>query len=232
MHALVIIPAYKPDEKLLQLTEQLQDLFAPRMIIVDDGSGEAYLPIFRELRRRFGSQIDFLRHRVNKGKGAALKTAMRHARLTYPQCVGVVTADADLQHSPEDIYRTVLALQENPEALILGSRDFSHSHVPARSRWGNRITSLVFRLRTGVSCPDTQTGLRGLPMSLIADSLTLRGKRYEYEMNLLLMAALKNVPLVQVPIQTIYIDGNRSSHFNKLRDPILIYWNILRFRLP
>ena len=123
------------------------------------------------------------------------------------------------------------ALETTTSGLILGTRDFSGSHVPFRSRFGNRFSSLFFRLSVGVSCPDTQTGLRGIPAALFDFALSVSGSRYEYEMNLLFSAAQQHIPLRYIPIETVYEDNNSVSHFRPLRDSARIYAAPLRFAI-
>ena len=227
MDAVIIIPALNPDERLLRLTEELRNLCDFPVIVVDDGSGRETQYIFNKIARIGNYEV--LHHVNNKGKGAALKTGVAHALAAHPDCIGYVTADADLQHSPQDILRVARALNYHPDSLILGTRDFSAADVPFKSRWGNRITSVVFRLSMGVRCPDTQIGLRGIPAGFAEDCLSVPGERFEYEMNFLLTAARKKLSFEAVPIETIYLEGNRSSSFHPIRDSLLIYWNILKF---
>ena len=227
MDIVIIIPALNPDERLLRLTEELRTLCDFPVIVVDDGSSRETQYIFDRL-----SDIDnceVLHHVKNQGKGTALKTGIAHCMRAYPGCAGYVTADADLQHSPRDILRVARALDNHPGSLILGTRNFSGANVPFKNRWGNRITSAVFRLSTGVRCSDTQTGLRGIPACFAEDCLSVTGDRFEYEMNFLLTAARKKLSFEAVPIETIYLEDNRSSHFHPVRDSLLIYWNILKF---
>jgi putative flippase GtrA len=154
---------------------------------------------------------------------------MSYLLVNTPGLIGCVTADADGQHTPEDITRVAIRLTENRESLILGSREFSGENVPWKSRAGNRITSAVFRLQTGRRCTDTQTGLRGISASLMKKILEVSGERYEFEMNVLLYAADNGVPFVTVPIQTVYINKNKSSHFRAVRDSARVYSGILKF---
>ena len=168
------------------------------------------------------------RHIKNMGKGRALKTGIRRAAESFPGLSGVVTADADGQHLPRDIMRLAGALAGSPESLILGARDFSSPQVPPRSRLGNRITSFIFRRITGVGCSDTQTGLRAIPAHHIAFCLSVPGERYEYETNLLISAAKKGIPFKTIPIETVYLEKNRSSHFNPVLDSARIYYHIFR----
>jgi len=170
-------------------------------------------------------------HSKNMGKGVALKTGMAYAANIYPDAPGYVTADADGQHAPEDILNVARMLEENPASLILGTRDFNNVKTPFKSKWGNRITSLAYLLSTGERCPDTQTGLRGIPMSWTKELLKIPGDRYEYEMNVLLEAGKSRIPFVEVPIETIYLNENKASHFHAIKDSARIYLNILKFSL-
>jgi glycosyltransferase involved in cell wall biosynthesis len=227
IHA-VVIPALDPDERLLRLVEETRALFDPLFVIVDDGSGEESCVLFDKLEK---SGCIVLRHPVNLGKGAALKNAARYISKNYPNVVGYITADADYQHSPEDIWRVASALNENSDALILGVRDFSGKGVPRKSRWGNRITSAVFYLQTGVRGLDTQTGLRGVPQKYMRCCGQVKGERFEYEMNMLLKMAKEDAAFIRIPIRTLYIGQNRSSHFRPLKDSARIYWEIIKFSL-
>ncbi|MBQ8952562.1 MAG: bifunctional glycosyltransferase family 2/GtrA family protein [Clostridia bacterium] len=211
----VLIPAYKPDRRLNKLVDDLLAAGFKRVVVVDDGGGAAYAPIFADLAGR--AQV--LTHPVNRGKGAALKTGLTEIKKTPG--VSVVTADADGQHTPEDIAKIADALLADPDALILGSRD--KKAMPPRSKAGNTLTCCVFGLLTGLWLGDTQTGLRGLPAPALDRFSTLEGDRYEYEINMLISASEHGIPVKEVEIETIYIDNNASSHFNALRDGLKIY---------
>ena len=224
MKTALIIPAYKPDEKLLGLLKQFEgnDAFAP--VVVDDGSGADYRAIFDALP----AGVTLLRHPQNRGKGAALKTAFAHVLAHMPQCDQAVTADADGQHRYEDILRVCDRARQCPEALVLGSRTFDGS-VPLRSRFGNGVTRHVFSIASGVKVFDTQTGLRAFGREAMARFCQVPGDRYEYEINMLLTAAQSGMPVVEEWIETVYLNDNASSHFNPFRDSLKIYLCILKF---
>ncbi|UYO62555.1 bifunctional glycosyltransferase family 2/GtrA family protein [Acetobacterium wieringae] len=228
MKAVVIIPALNPDEKLITLVEKLKH-YDLTTIIINDGSAPGYEIIFDILREKLDCVVRV--HSKNMGKGVALKTGMAYAANIYPDAPGYVTADADGQHAPEDILNVARMLEENPASLILGTRDFNNVKTPFKSKWGNRITSLAYLLSTGERCPDTQTGLRGIPMSWTKELLKIPGDRYEYEMNVLLEAGKSRIPFVEVPIETIYLNENKASHFHAIKDSARIYLNILKFSL-
>ena len=229
MDIVLVIPALNPDKTLLTLVGQLRRASSIPIVVVNDGSTPYYDNLFQTLDFQYGCVI--CRHPENRGKGAALKTGIREAVNRYPSCLGFVTADADGQHSAQDILRIATTLTALPGSLILGARSFSEGQAPFRSRWGNRVTSQVFRLLTGIRCGDTQTGLRGIPARFTRRCLEIGGDRYEYEMNVLMAAAREQVPLVEIPIKTIYLEGNRSSHFHPLLDSLRIYRNLLKFGL-
>ena len=219
----ILIPAYNPDGKLLALLEALKKRFG-HIVVVNDGSTIG-VDIFDGVR---GLGIPVVVHEQNRGKGAALKTGFAWIAENMPECKAVVTADADGQHTPADIEAVAETSLAHPQALTLGVRAFSGS-VPFRSRFGNWWTRQFFFLMTGLRIGDTQTGLRGIPTPLIPRMLSLEGDRYEYEMRMLADAKHHAEPPVQVPIETVYIEENASSHFNPLRDSIRIYGALLKF---
>lgn len=224
MDYIVLIPAYKPDMRLVTLVDELTQAQLP-VVVVDDGSTEEQKPVFDALAER---GIDVVRHAVNQGKGRAMKTGFNWIMINHPEVKGVVTADCDGQHTPGDIAKVVDALREHPEDMIIGARKFT-GNVPARSLIGNKLTCGVFWFATGIWITDTQTGLRGFPMSSLARLMKLPGERYEMEMNMLLSLKDWNMHATEVPIETIYIDENASSHFNPIRDGLRIYKQIITY---
>lgn len=222
----LVIPAYQPDEILVRLVEQLCPDWQGPVVVVDDGSGEEAKPIFARVEML---GVTVLHHCVNLGKGRALKTGFNACLCKPEPLIGCVTADADGQHKPEDILRCAEELRRSPDRLILGSRNFSEADVPWKSRWGNRITCMVMRLFGGLALSDTQTGLRGIPADLMRRLMPVGGERYEFETNMLLEARRLRVPVQEVPIQTVYLEQNRASHFRPLRDGLRIYALFLKY---
>ena len=222
----VLIPAYKPDERLIDLTRELLGE-GLRVLLVDDGGQQTFKHIFDSCRE-LGAEVAI--HAVNMGKGRALKTGINAALNTWPDLTGIVTADADGQHTPTDILRLLEAMEQHPDKLILGSRAFT-GNVPKKSLWGNKITRAVYALVSGIRVGDTQTGLRGLPVCALPAMARIDGERYEYEMNVLLKLRDMNIGVFEVPIETIYINDNAGSHFNPVRDAIKIYAVIFKHLL-
>lgn len=222
----IVIPSYEPDEKLPGLLAALRREGFEELVVVDDGSGEAYEHFFKQAEEEYHCHV--LTHPVNQGKGRALKTAFAYILKEMPGR-GCITADSDGQHSPACILDCARALCEQPDALILGCRCFDKENVPARSEFGNKCTRLVMKYLTGVSVSDTQTGLRGIPASFMSLLLSVRGERFEFETNMLVETKTHKIPIVEVPIQTIYIEENKTSHFHPIRDSIRIYMMFGKF---
>ena len=221
----ILIPAYKPDMKLVELCSQLLSHDDLEVVVVDDGSGEEYRNVFDAIDNR----VHQITYPVNKGKGGALKTGIKYIYENLPQCERLVTADADGQHVYGDIQKVIAKSEACPGTLVLGGRRFDEKNVPFRSRAGNAITRFVFRIATGLNVYDTQTGLRGFDREGMSKFMKVEGDRYEYEMNMLLKAAEEDIPVHEVTIKTVYLEENKSSHFNALKDSFRIYKSIIKF---
>ena len=221
---IIVIPAFMPDARLVQLIADLQERGFRDILVVDDGSGEDYRHFFTDCEDR---SCTVLTHETNRGKGAALRTAAAYIRAHFGNEADMITADADGQHLPEDILRVAQDMEAHPEMLVLGSRDFGKG-TPWKSLRGNRITSVFFYLTCGRWVKDTQTGLRGIPASLMELAETEEGDRYEYEMNFLMDACLTH-PFYATTIQTVYFNENKGTHFHPVRDAARVYARFIRF---
>lgn len=219
MDCCIAIPAYCPSPALLDYAARLLAAQSGPVVVVDDGSGPAYQSIFDQLEELPGCTV--LRHPANRGKGAAIKTAIAWYQAHCGGLAGVITADCDGQHTVPDVLRMAEALSDSPEALILGTRTFGPD-TPRRSYAGNHVISAVMNALYGINLTDTQTGLRALPNHLLPTLETLQGDRYEYELNMLIQANRMCVPLVTVPIETVYFDNNAGSHYRTVLDTLRI----------
>lgn len=222
----MLIPARRHEPELRPLLDALVAAGIGVILLVDDGSPEEDKPLFDNLAQT--PRVHLLRHAANRGKGRALKTGIQHFLDAFSGFAGLVTADADGQHSAADILHVAHALLAAAGRPVLGCRSFS-GQVPLRNRFGNSLTRQIFRLVSGHAVGDTQTGLRAFPSALLPELAALPGERYEYEMTVLAyLCSHRHIP-IEEPIATIYIDNNRSSSFKPLRDSIRIYSVLLRF---
>jgi putative flippase GtrA len=222
----VLIPAYRPEDTLVELVRTLAQSHGGPIIVVDDGSGLEFASRFREIEQIAG--VTLLHHAINLGKGAALKTGINYFLCTFANLIGLVTADADGQHAAPDILRVGAQLEVNPGAMILGARQFD-SAVPLRSRLGNKASRALVRLLIGQRLSDTQTGLRGIPRSLLPHLLRIAVSGYDFELETLITAKHLAYPMREESVRTIYLEGNRTSHFNPILDSTRIYFILLRF---
>jgi glycosyltransferase involved in cell wall biosynthesis len=225
---IIVIPAYEPDYLLPELIDKLNEYFTGhQMIVINDGS-KGKDELFEQVKNK--ENVTLLTHEVNRGKGAALKTAFAYIK-TLGESYVIVTADSDGQHKPEDIYRVYNFYKKYNQGLVLGSRKFD-GDIPARSAFGNNCARFLLQMCNGIRLNDTQTGLRAFGSDLIPFLLSIKGDRYEYEMDMLALASKRSIPIHEIAIETIYINNNASSHFRPVRDFTRICSVILKHTLP
>ncbi|SFR81469.1 bifunctional glycosyltransferase family 2/GtrA family protein [Anaeromicropila populeti] len=221
---IVVIPAYEPSDNLILLLREIKEKTKYKMVVVNDGSSKQAEEIF-DAAALYGT---VLTHKINKGKGEAIKTALNHVEKNFQDNSGIVIVDADGQHKVDDMIKVCEELDNFPDEIILGSRHFK-GKIPLRSKIGNIITRGVFRMVSGIAVNDTQTGLRAFGYHKIPFMKNVYGSRYEYEMNVLLACTKAQMKIREVSIETVYIGKNQSSHFHVLRDSFRIYTDILKF---
>lgn len=219
----LIIPALNPTDVLVDLVKQLRAIGFHNIVVVNDGSAPDRTSPFSAVAMLDAHVIT---HDVNLGKGQALKSGFQYSQDNKFRVT--ITLDADGQHLPDDILAVAeTALSQKTPSAVLGVREFA-GDVPLRSRFGNELTQWIFRTLSGVRVGDTQTGLRAFPADMLPRLLQLQGDRYEYEMNVLVSLAKAKCPILEVPIETVYLDGNSGSHFRPVADSIRIYSVLLR----
>ena len=214
MKTIAVIPVYNPEPGLKALAEGLANAGFP-VLVVDDGS-------VRDTER-FGDlpeTVKVLKHPENRGKGRAIKTALEYL-IDKPYDFAVF-CDGDGQHRIDDI-KKVAERAEQTGNTVFGVRNFFKAGIPLRSRFGNIWTSGVMRIFFGYRIGDTQTGLRAIPRRLWARMIAMAGERFEYEVKMFPLLKKYREPLEQVPIETVYLESNRTSHFKPFTDSVKIY---------
>ncbi len=215
----ILIPALNPDEKLIILVSNLLENNFRNIIVVNDGSDLEHTKIFKQIE----TKVTLLTHATNLGKGRALKTGFNHYLNNNHTNIGIITLDADGQHTIADVQKLYTKLLQNPDHLILGVRNFDDKNIPFRSRFGNKLTKCIFSFLTGLQIQDTQTGLRAIPNCYIQKLLLIEGEKFDFEMNMLMHTKQENIIISEEKIETIYLEKNKSSHFNPLTDSLKIY---------
>lgn len=222
---IILIPAYEPGPRFLDVIDSINEqLNFPEIVVVDDGSGPLYREVFDGARSR-GAEV--LSYEKNRGKGLALKHGITFIQRSFPN-ESIVCADCDGQHTAHDIGRVARALEDGSSDMVLGARAFTGA-VPLRSRLGNSVTRLAFAAATRTKISDTQTGLRGYRPGILDWLRNIGGERFEYEFNVLLAAHHAGVSVTEIPIETVYLEQNASSHFRPLADSARIYWPLAKF---
>lgn len=218
----ILIPALDPPDLFADYVQELMQAGFHDILVVDDGSSSD--SVFQRIRQ-MGAVV--LKHEKNEGKGQALKTGLTwyQEHYDYNTYAGVITADSDGQHLCKDVKQLAEYLEAGSQELILGSRDFSLPNVPPKSRFGNNLTAWIFRYLLHIKIRDTQTGLRGIPNSLVDPCLKVHGKRFEYETSMLTEVG-KKAGICELPIETVYYEENKGTHFNPVVDSIKIYKTI------
>lgn len=228
MNVVALIPAYNPTHPFVALVRALASSEFSAVVVVNDGSARDFDAVFQEIGKL--DHVTVLRHAVNLGKGAALKTGFNHVCCHLSDRVGVVTVDADGQHLVEDALKVGRLLEQRPGSLVLGARAFDEN-VPLRSQVGNHVTRALFRFLIGQKITDTQSGLRGIPLGFLPSLLKVDSRGYEFELDMLLACKVNGRPIVEQAIRTVYLEGNKSSHFNPLFDSMKIYFVLFRFTI-
>ncbi|MDR2414634.1 MAG: glycosyltransferase family 2 protein [Odoribacteraceae bacterium] len=205
-NACVVIPTYNNARFLPAVIDDVAR-YTSAIIIVNDGSTDNTASLLEHYRDR----VVVVNCPVNRGKGRALREGFEKAiALGYRRAI---TMDSDGQHVAEDLPRFLDALEENPGAMIIGSRCLKQEHVPTGNAFANRFSNFWFAVETGRRLPDTQTGFRLYPLGETSGTRPF-SSRYEAELEMLVRAAWRGVPLVPVPVRTRYLpDGERVTHF-------------------
>lgn len=209
-----VIPTYQNAKTLLQVVADVHRV-VDTVFVVDDGSNDGTAAL---LDKATGNERPekVLTHPKNCGKGAALKTGLTYARQQGFRYA--VTVDADGQHRADDIPALLKAVEEEPDALAIGSRGLQHENMPAKSTFANRFSNFWFALQTLQRLPDTQSGLRIYPLRRL-HGLRWMSARYEAELTLLVFSAWAGVKLLPVPVSVYYPPRDqRVTHFRPGRD--------------
>lgn len=224
----IIVPTLDPDEMIMEnFINELHKKFK-NIMVVNDGSSDVHNNFFESLEKK---GIIVYKHYKNCGKGRAIKSAFNYILNNYSNIEGVVTCDCDGQHSVNDVKNIADHMIENKNKLILGFRNLDKKNVPFKSKYGNAITKVIFKILIGLDLADTQTGLRGLSKDLMIEFMNLPGERYEFETNMLIACKERRIAIKEVEIETIYLNSNTNSHFDPLKDSVLIYQLFMKYFL-
>ncbi len=212
---MVVIPVYNHSNTLREVVVSALEV-NDSVMVVDDGSTDGGIDTLADL------DVQILQHPRNRGKGAAIMTAVKACRQL--EMTHMVTIDADGQHDPFEIRKFLSKIRSEPYSIVVGKRDFRTANVPGLTKFGRHFSNFWFRIQTGQSLGDTQSGFRAYPL-LVLENLKLREKRFAFEVEVLVKAAWAGVKLQEVDINVLYPPADkRISHFRVFRDN----WQISR----
>ena len=208
-----IIPVYNHAATVAQVVRDAQALQFP-VFVVDDGSTDT---TYEQIKEIAGIQI--LRHQKNIGKGAAIMTGFAAAAVVADWAI---TIDADGQHYPEDARRLIDAIPQGMCAIVVGAREgmagIEGAHIPWTSRFGRKFSNFWVWASGGTILSDSQSGMRLYPLPE-AMLLTTKARRFQFEVEILVMARRKGLKVVETPVRVVYNpDGQRISHFRPFVD--------------
>ncbi|WP_343696215.1 DUF2062 domain-containing protein [Flavobacterium sp.] len=204
----VIVPTYNNQKTLKKVLDSILD-FTQNVIIVNDGSTDETNEILKQY-----SQLTQIHHPKNLGKGRALRNGFRKAIELHFEYA--ITIDSDGQHFASDIPNFISAIQDEPNSLLIGSRNMTQENVPKKSSFGNKFSNFWFKFETGIELQDTQSGFRLYPLKLIPKRFYTN--KFEFEIEVIVRSAWKGITVKNIPIQVLYDPAERVSHFRPFRD--------------
>lgn len=209
LNACVLIPTYNNEKTLRRVLDKTLTI-TNEIIVINDGSTDSTAEILKEF-----SPIKAIHLPKNQGKGMALRTGFKEAlKLGFDY---VITIDSDGQHFPEDIPVFLEEIQKNGEALLIGDRNMEQDGIPGKSSFGNRFSNFWYRFETGIKLQDTQSGFRLYPIRRMKN-LKFFTRKFEFEIEVIVKAAWAGIPVKNVPIQVLYDESERVSHFRPFKD--------------
>jgi glycosyltransferase involved in cell wall biosynthesis len=206
----VLVPTYNNSGTLEQVITGILK-YTDRIIVINDGATDTTASILS----RF-PQLQIVTHPFNQGKGMALRHGFEVALKAGNRYA--ISIDSDGQHFPADLKLFLDEIESSPDTLIIGARNMSTEQIPGKSSFGNKFSNFWFLVETRISLPDTQSGYRLYPVEKMKDMRFFTSK-FEFEIEVMVKAAWKDIPIKAIPIQVYYASGKeRVSHFRPGKD--------------
>jgi glycosyltransferase involved in cell wall biosynthesis len=213
MKVIALIPAFDESAKIAEVVKRTRPHVA-EVVVVDDGSADTTAQIAEQA----GATV--LGHPQNRGKGAAIATALEFFEKSGAEFA--VFLDADGQHDPEEIPKFLEAARAMSADIVVGTRMTETRDMPLVRKLTNQFTSWVTSKLAGQTIPDSQCGYRLVRRSVLAH-LQLSSRRFETETEMLIQASRAGHKITNVPVRTIYGSAARASHIHPLRDTVRFF---------
>ena len=206
----VIIPTYNNAGTIAQVIADVKR-YASDVIVVNDGSTDNTSDILLDIK-----DIRVIDYPDNKGKGYALKLGLKRAyEWGYRYAI---TIDSDGQHYADDIPVFINRIEQFPDSLLIGARNLTADNMPSKNTFANKFSNFWYKVETGQTLVDTQSGYRLYPLHKI-QGIRFITRRYEFEVEVIVRAAWHGINVENVPIKVYYAPTEeRVSHFRPLQD--------------
>lgn len=211
---IVIIPTLNPLPTFVHYINTLLELDIHQIVVVNDGSDSKYQPIFQEISAM--NQCMVLHHDENKGKGRALKTGFGYVLNHFPKSHSVLTVGAHGQHTIDDVNLILQKMKLFSDGIILGVRNFRLKDLSFMNTIGQQAASWLFQLLFHRRILDTQTGLRSIPTKELPWLMKVPGNSYDYDINMLVEAIKRKIPIYEIPIGRAKIKKNSIIHYDEI----------------
>lgn len=206
---LAVIPTYNNEKTLLRVIDDVRRQ-CPHVLVVNDGSTDTTARIVAE------AGVEAISYAPNRGKGYAIRQALRYAAEHGYRYM--LTLDSDGQHFAADIPQFIGEIEKTPDALLVGARNLRSDNMPGKNTFANKFSNFWFRVETGIRLDDTQSGFRLYPVERMK-GMRFVTRRYEFEVEVLVRAAWRGIPVRNIPIRVFYPEkSERVSHFRPGKD--------------
>lgn len=206
----VIIPTFNNATTIVEVIKGVQ-VYNQNIIVVDDGSTDNTSELLRGI-----NSLEIIRFQTNKGKGSAIQKGFERALsqgFDY-----AITIDSDGQHFPDDIPKFLSTIDENPNSLLIGSRNIEADGMPSKNTFANKFSNFWFWAETNQKLPDTQSGFRLYPISLYKKTHFF-SNRFEFEIEILVRSSWSNIKIIPIPVKVYYApEAERVTHFRPIPD--------------
>lgn len=210
LKCLVLIPTYNNNGTIAKVIKEVQE-YATNVLVVNDGSTDDTEQIINTI-----DGVSIVSYKKNRGKGHALKIGLKRAHQMGFRYA--ITIDSDGQHYPSDIPSFIEQIERTPDALIIGARNLTAENMPGKNTFANKFSNFWFKVETGITLMDTQSGFRLYPLSKL-QRMRFITPRYEFEIEVIVKAAWRGVDVINIPINVFYPSKEeRISHFRPMQD--------------
>lgn len=219
----IVIPAYNEEKVIAEVIAEIKKSGYENIIIIDDGSADNTQLVAKN------AGVVALRHKINRGKGAATKTGIEAAKLLGADII--VTLDGDGQHDPKDIQKMIAPIRDKKCDVVLGTRLIDPRGMPwykiMANHFGNFVTWYLF----GLWVTDSQSGFRAYSRHA-AETINTKADHYEYDSEVIREIYIYKLKFKEVPIAVRYTDYSmgklqKQGFWNGVKTLYKMVWGMI-----